>query len=209
MRLTNVILDHESAARKQIMKSFIVKPEDDILEKAHVKSYARHSKSGKLSQVKEHEDKRASKRAWDEKQKKQAAKISPVAGHHEKSVEEMALEAKKQKNQSPVFGMRRFTKEDYYGYGGAEKFDDGTEPLIGTMKVNGEIADVVGSKGIIGVMVAEKDEEGEDDIVNYRYPARGDIDLKQPMMMVVLKHLMEKGSMTTKELQELGFEPLG
>ena len=43
----------------------------DNLEKAHVKSYERKSKTGKLSQVKEHEDKRQKKQEGDKTKEKE------------------------------------------------------------------------------------------------------------------------------------------
>ena len=47
--------------------------------------------------------------------------------------------------------MREFCKEDWYGYAGAEKFADGSEPKIATVpEWNGEI-DVLASAGAIEV----------------------------------------------------------
>jgi hypothetical protein len=42
-----------------------------------------------------------------------------------------------------VIAVRPFTRVDWYGYAGAESFEDGTEPRIGELTVDGWDAEIV------------------------------------------------------------------
>lgn len=69
-------------------------------------------------------------------------KISP-----EKSQEETDME---------TLNLRPFVESDWYGYGGAES-PEGCEPLIGSLRCNGEDADVVVDKNGIGIVTGEEE----------------------------------------------------
>jgi hypothetical protein len=97
--------------------------------------------------------------------------------------------------------FRDFDKDDWYGFAGAERFDDGSEPL---MIVN-EIADTVG--GLWGITIDAngiqvdyiRDSGGEFEAKTYTLE-RGSLS-KQSMTL-----LASRIDPLTMNLEELGFE---
>lgn len=49
--------------------------------------------------------------------------------------------------------IRQFTKEDWYGWTGAERFEDGSEPLIFTADLSGAGIKIIGEHQAVAVMV--------------------------------------------------------
>ena len=62
--------------------------------------------------------------------------------------------------------MRRFTKNDWYAFAGAEKFEDGREPLIGEY---GDLVVIHDASGIQAIVADYENEFFQVESKNYEY----------------------------------------
>lgn len=98
----------------------------------------------------------------------------------------------KTENDLSLNDFRRFTKSDWYGWGGCEKFSDGTEPLINNtiILLDGDEVQVVIDKTGIGIYLL-------DDQYFFEFNTEDDLEYCLP-------HLQK--SMTTEYIEQCGFE---
>lgn len=174
MLLGNLNVNIDNQLRSNITGSF---------EKSVVKQHQRKSKSGKLSNVKEYTDKRQKKDADDKKERQfgkpkpdkvvkkdkweddeEEKEMIDNPYHKEGSDEEKTIKnpnykEKKEsksdegKQKKDKIEFRDFTREDWYGFGGAERFEDGSEPLIADINPESTLAII--DKDITSVFIDE------------------------------------------------------
>ncbi len=93
--------------------------------------------------------------------------------------------------------LHPFTDDDWHAFGGAEPWSDGTEPMIGLIKVDGIPADIVVDR--FGVGIYAFDEETNEQTV---FTIELEDDKKESMMVVKSIDL----SATSRKLIRMGFE---
>lgn len=90
--IVKTIVDVQRQNRKAILGGFgsisVEKSNEDELEKAHVKEYQRKTKSGKLSTVKQHEDKRKNHLDYNETKARRFARERGLDPNHKDTIDE-------------------------------------------------------------------------------------------------------------------------
>jgi hypothetical protein len=217
-QLTNLVIDPQRNIRKGVAETF---------QKAHVKAHTRKTKSGKIVSVQEYEDRREKHKEKITHHRQEADKyremayavhddykqqdlLHQLANHHEHkfhehslALEELEVKQHGEKNAGEkVFGitipnMKKFSKDDWYGFPGAERFSDGTAPLIGELKVGDEVGLMVVDKGGVGMIL----ESRPDKDVFY-----DGVGVKEKEILKLARHLQTKKNVTIETLQQLHFE---
>lgn len=94
--------------------------------------------------------------------------------------------------------LRRFTKEDWYGWAGAERFEDGSEPFIGEFD---DVLVVACRCAIEFYFNCEEEEDGPDG----RIFAWHSESLSPAMVELIVAAIVQMGTPTEAYLLELGF----
>jgi len=138
---------------------------------------------------------------------KQRDLLQQLALHHENKFHEHASALDElQEKQTPkknagetVLGitipnMKKFSKVDWYGFSGAERFSDGAAPLIGDLKVGDEVGLLIVDAQGVGVILESRP---DDDAF---FMAKNE---KESLKLA--RHLQTKKSVTEDTLKQLNF----